>query len=266
MESKHEDEGPLLTFGGHLEVLRGMLFRVVLVVTVLAVVIFMFKEQTFRMLLAPGKWDFVTYRYMEACIRVLGFDFEFAPFQVNLISTELASQFMVHLSSSLYLALLGASPYLLYEVFRFVSPALYASEKRYALLLVVSMYALFACGVLMSYYLVFPISFRFLGTYQVDASVVNTITLASYIGAFTTLTFMLGLLFQLPVVAFGLARLGVLSASFMQHYRRHAFIVILTVAAFITPSVDMFTLALVTLPIYGLYELCIMVVRRVERD
>ena len=266
MESRREDEGPLLTFGGHLEVLRGMLFRMVLVVTVLAVVIFMFKEQTFRMLLAPGKWDFVTYRHMEACVRALGFDFEFEHYQVNLISTELASQFMVHLSSSFYLALLGASPYLLYEVFRFVSPALYVSEKRHALLLVVSMYVLFACGVLLSYYLVFPISFRFLGTYQVDTSVVNTITLVSYISAFTTLTFMLGLLFQLPVIAFGLAKLGLLSAAFLKCYRRHAFIVILTVAAIITPSVDMFTLALVTLPVYGLYELCIVVIRRVERS
>lgn len=266
MENKHEDGGQLLTFGGHLEVLRGMLFRMIGVVTILAVVIFMFKEPTFRMLLAPGEWDFVTYRYLEKCIRALGLSSGLGPFHVNLISTELASQFMVHLSTSLYLALLGASPYLLFELFRFVSPALYASEKRYAVWLVVSMYVLFALGVLMSYYLVFPLSFRFLGTYQVDASVENTITLSSYIGTFTTLTFMLGLLFQLPVVAFGLARLGVLSASFMQHYRRHAFIVILTVAAFITPSVDMFTLALVTLPIYGLYELCIMVVRRVERD
>ena len=172
---------------------------------------------------------------------------------------------MVHLSSSLYLALLVASPYLLYEVFRFVSPALYASEKRYALLLVVSMYVLFACGVLLSYYLVFPISLRFLGTYQVSGDVENLISLQSYIGTLTGMTLMMGIVFEIPVLCWLLARVGILSSRFMSHYRRHAIVVILIIAAIITPTSDVFTLLLVAMPVWLLYEVSILLVKRVNR-
>lgn len=265
MDNKHSDNGQLLTFGGHLEVLRRMLFRMILVVAVLAVVFFSLKEQTFHALLAPAKWDFVTYRMLESCAHAVGLEsFHFEPYHVRLVSTELTSQFMLHLSSSCYLALLAASPYILWELFRFVAPALYAAERRTATWLVLAMYVLFMGGVAMSYYIVFPISFRFLGTYQVDASVENTITLASYIGTFATLTLLLGLMFQLPVVAFALGKLGLITSSFLKRYRRHAFVIVLTLAAIITPSVDVFTLMLVTLPVYGLYVLCIVVVRWIE--
>ena len=170
---------------------------------------------------------------------------------------------MMHISSSMYLALLGASPYILYELFCFISPALYESEKKYSLIVVVSMYVLFSLGVLMNYYIVFPVSFRFLGTYQVDPSIQSTITLASYISTFSTLTFVMGLVFQLPVVAFILAKFGLITSSFMARYRRHAFIVVMVVAAVITPP-DLFTLVLVAVPMYLLYELCIIIIKRIE--
>lgn len=262
---KNESEkSQLLTFGGHLEVLRKMLFRVVLVITTLSAVFFCSKEWTFRLLLAPKEWDFITYQWIEKCMQLLGFNFHFAPYHVDLISTELSSQFMMHISSSVYLGLLGASPYILYELFRFVSPALYDNEKRYSLMVVVSMYVLFGLGVLMNYYIVFPVSFRFLGTYQVAPSVQSTITLASYISTFSTLTFVLGLVFQLPVIAFILAKLGLITSAFLSHYRKHAFIVILIISAIITPP-DLFTLILVSIPIYALYELCIIIIKHVER-
>ena len=266
MGHKRDNDTQFLTFGGHLEVLRLVLFRILLVVTGLSIFFFSFKAETFRLLLAPSRWDFITYRVLESCIRAFGFgNFRFEPYEVRLVSTELTSQFMLPLSSSFYLALLTASPYILWELFRFVSPALYVAERRVATGLALAMYVLFTCGVLLSYYVVFPLSFRFLGTYQVDISVENTITLASYIGTFSTLTLMLGLVFQLPVVVFGLGKLGLITSSFLKRYRRHAFIVVLTLAAIITPSVDAFTLMLVTLPIYGLYVLCIIVVRWIER-
>ena len=195
--------------------------------------------------------------------RWCGFDFRFEPYQIDLISTELASQFMMHISSSVYLALLGASPYILYELFRFISPALYENEKKYSLMIVVSMYVLFSLGVLMNYYIVFPVSFRFLGTYQVDPSIRSTITLASYISTFSTLTFVMGLVFQLPVVAFILAKLELITSTFMVRYRRHAFIGVMVTAAIITPP-DLFTLILVTVPMYLLYELCIVIIKRIE--
>ena len=161
MKNKSDDI-QLLTFGGHLEMLRKMLFRIVLVIVVFTILIFSFKEWTFQLLLAPREWNFATYRCIEEFVRWCGFDFRFEPYQIDLISTELASQFMMHISSSVYLALLGASPYILYELFRFISPALYENEKKYSLMIVVSMYVLFSLGVLMNYYIVFPVSFRFL--------------------------------------------------------------------------------------------------------
>lgn len=262
MDSKSDDI-QLLTFGGHLEVLRKMLFRIVLVVVVLCILIFSLKEWTFGILLAPRNWDFVTYKCIEEFIRWCGFEFHFEPYHVDLISTELASQFMMHISSSAYLALLAASPYILFELFRFISPALYESEKKYSLNVVLAMYLLFSLGVLMNYYIVFPVSFRFLGTYQVDPSIRSTITLASYISTFSTLTFVMGLVFQLPVVAFILAKLGLITSSFMARYRKHAFIVVMAIAAIITPP-DLFTLVLVTVPMYLLYELCIIIIKRIE--
>ena len=231
MKNKSDDI-QLLTFGGHLEMLRKMLFRIVLVIVVFTILIFSFKEWTFQLLLAPREWNFATYRCIEEFVRWCGFDFRFEPYQIDLISTELASQFMMHISSSVYLALLGASPYILYELFRFISPALYENEKKYSL---------------MNYYIVFPVSFRFLGTYQVDPSIRSTITLASYISTFSTLTFVMGLVFQLPVVAFILAKLELITSTFMVRYRRHAFIGVMVTAAIITPP-DLFTLILVTVP------------------
>lgn len=196
---------------------------------------------------------------------LVGMNFAFEPYDVSLISTELAAQFMTHISTSCYLAFLFTSPYILFELFRFVSPALYENEKRYSLIVVFVVYILFTMGLLMSYFVIFPISFQFLATYQVDSEISNTITLTSYISTFTTLTLMMGVVFQLPVVAFILGKIGIVDSGLLKYYRRHAIIVIAIIAAVITPTTDIFTLLLVTLPIYLLYELSIFVVRRVEK-
>lgn len=253
----------LLTFGGHLEVLRRMLFRIIAVVMALAIVIFCFKDKTFELLLAPSQWDFVTYRYIEAFLHQLGSDFKFNQFHINLIATELSSQFMTHISTALYLALLGASPYILVELFRFITPALYENEKKYSVQVAVTIYLLFIVGVLMSYFILFPISFRFLGTYSVSGIVESNITLKSYIGTFTTLTLVMGLVFQLPVITFFLGKLNVITASMLSTYRKYAFLVIMVVAAIITPP-DLMTLILVTIPLYLLYEVSIRVLKHME--
>ena len=254
----------LLTFGGHLEVLRRMLFRIIAVVMVLAVVIFCFKDKTFELLLAPSQWDFVTYRYIEKFLHRLGSNFTFNQFHINLIATELSSQFMTHISTALYLALLGASPYILIELFRFITPALYENEKKYSVQVAITMYLLFIVGVLMSYFVLFPISFRFLGTYSVSGMVESNITLKSYISTFTTLTLVMGLVFQLPVIAFFLGKLEVVTSSMLKHYRKYAFLVIMVMAAIITPP-DLMTLVLVTIPLYLLYEVSILVLKRMEK-
>ena len=254
----------MLTFGGHLEVLRRMLFRIIAVVMVLAIAIFCFKDKTFELLLAPSQWDFVTYRYIERFLHRLGSSFTFSPFHINMIATELSSQFMTHISTALYLALLGASPYILVELFRFITPALYENEKKHSVQVAVTMYLLFIVGVLMSYFILFPISFRFLGTYSVSGMVESNITLKSYISTFTTLTLVMGLVFQLPVIAFFLGKLEVASSELLKRYRKYALIVIMLVAAIITPP-DLMTLILVTIPLYLLYEVSILVLKRMEK-
>lgn len=255
--------GELLTFGGHLEVLRQMLFRILAVAGVIAVVVFCFKDYTWQMLMAPSQWDFCTYRWIERMIQAMGFDFHFQPFEVEMIATDLSSQFMKHITTACYLGLLGVSPYILFELFRFISPALYENERKYSVQVAIIIYLLFIVGVLMSYFVLFPISFRFLGTYSVSAKVVSNITLDSYINTFVSLTLVMGLVFQLPVVAFFLGKLGVINAEMLSKYRKHAFIVIMLAAAVITPP-DLMTLILVTIPLYLLFEVSIRVVRRVK--
>lgn len=262
-QSNNKEE--LLTFGGHMEVLRRMFFRIIGVAGVLAIVVFCFKDVTWRLLLAPSEWDFVTYQGIERCLRAMGFsDFRFQPFHVDLIATDLSSQFMTHITTAVYLGLLGASPYILYELFRFISPALYENEKRYSVQTVVVIYLLFIVGVLISYFVLFPISFRFLGTYSVAERVHSTITLDSYVSTFTTLTLLMGVVFQLPVIAFALGKMGVISSSLLSAYRRHAVILIMLVAAIITPP-DLMTLVLVSVPLYLLYEVSIWVLKWVAK-
>lgn len=255
--------GELLTFGGHLEVLRQMLFRILAVAGVIAVVVFCFKDYTWKMLMAPSQWDFCTYRWIERMIQAMGFDFHFQPFEVNMIATDLSSQFMKHITTACYLGLLGASPYILFEFFRFISPALYENERKYSVQVAIIIYLLFIIGVLMSYFVLFPISFRFLGTYSVSERVVSNITLDSYITTFVSLTLVMGLVFQLPVIAFFLGKLGVINAEMLSKYRKHAFIVIMLAAAVITPP-DLMTLILVTIPLYLLFEVSIRVLRWVK--
>lgn len=254
-------DGSMMSVGGHLGVLRRMFFRILLVVVVLGCVIFCFKTETFGMLLAPRTSDFCTFRLMEEVMGWCGSDFHFGAYDVPLISTELSSQFMTHVTTSCLLAVLLASPYVVFELFRFISPALYESERRYSCLVAGVVYLLFLSGLAMSYFVVFPVSFRFLATYQVDSSIVSTITLDSYVGAFVTLTFVMGVVFQLPVVVYVLGRMGFVDAALLRRYRPYAFVAMMVVSAVITPP-DVFTMMLVAVPVYGLYEAGIFVLAR----
>jgi len=257
------DNGDLLTFGGHLEVFRQMLFRIIAVAGTIAMIVFCFKDTTWALLLAPSEWDFCTYRWLENAMQAVGIDFHFEEFHVEMIATDLSSQFMTHITTAVYLGLLGASPYILYELFRFISPALYENERRYSVQVAGIIYVLFLLGVLMSYFVLFPISFRFLGTYSVSAKVVSNITLDSYISTFVSLTLVMGVVFQLPVIAFFLGKMGIITSKILTRYRRHSFLMIMILAAIITPP-DIMTLVLVTIPLYLLYEVSIRVVKLLE--
>ncbi len=249
----------MLTFGGHLEVLRRIIFRILGVAGVLTVVAFCFKDVVWHILLAPSEWTFVTYRWIESAIHALGFsNFHFDKYHVDLIATDLSSQFMTHITTAVQIGFLCSSPYILYELARFVSPALYDNERKYSIPIVFIAYLLFIVGVLMSYFVLFPISFRFLGTYSVSARIHSAITLKSYISTFTSLTLMMGVVFQLPVIVLFLTKMGFISSSLLSHYRKQSFIIIMLIAAIITPP-DVMTLLLVTLPLYLLYEVSIRV-------
>ena len=240
------------TFWDHLDELRSCLIRIIVVVAAVAVVAFCLKDLLFDIVLAPRDSNFVTYH-------LLGVE----PFSIHLMNIGLTEQFMVHMKTAMYAGLLVASPFVLYELFRFISPALYANEQRYMVWIVASAYVMFVVGTVLNYFLIFPLTVRFLGTYQVSADVANMLTLQSYIDTLLTMSLVMGAVFELPVVCGLLAKMRLINASMMQNYRRHAIVAILIVAAIITPTTDVFTLMVVALPIWLLYELSIMIVKTI---
>lgn len=244
-----------LTFWDHLDVLRSSLIRMAVAVAVLAVAAFVLKEELFSVVLAPRSSDFVTYRLLGV-----------TPFHLHLMNTGLTEQFMIHMRTALYAGLLAASPYVLYELFRFVSPGLYQNERRYAGWIVGAAYVMFLVGTLVNYFVVFPLTVRFLGTYQVSPDVANMLTLQSYVDTLLGMSLVMGVVFELPVVCGLMGRMGLLTDQWMNDYRRHAVVAILVVAAIITPTTDVFTLSVVALPIYLLYEVSIWIVRITKQN
>jgi len=244
-----------LTFWDHLDVLRSSLIRMGVAVVVFAVAAFCLKDELFSVVLAPRSSDFVTYK-------LLGVD----PFSIHLMNTGLTEQFMIHMRTAIYAGLLVASPYILYELFRFVSPGLYQNERHYVVWIVGAAYMMFLMGTLVNYFVVFPLTVRFLGTYQVSPDVANMLTLQSYIDTLIGMSLVMGVVFELPVVCGLLGHMGLINNRMMSKYRRHAIVAILIVAAIITPTTDMFTLFVVALPIYLLYELSIQIVRITKQN
>ncbi|MBQ7512149.1 MAG: twin-arginine translocase subunit TatC [Prevotella sp.] len=239
-----------MSFWDHLDVLRSSLIRMAVAVVLFAVAAFFLKDELFSVVLAPRSSDFITYQWLGA-----------EPFRLHLMNTGLTEQFMIHVRTAMYAGLLAASPYILYELFRFVSPGLYQNERRYAVWLVGAAYLMFLVGTLVNYFVVFPLTVRFLGTYQVSPDVANMLTLQSYIDTLLGMSLVMGVVFELPVVCAVMGRLGLLTDRMMSQYRRHAIVAILIVAAIITPTTDVFTLFVVSLPIYLLYEVSILIVR-----
>lgn len=259
MESKNETQ----SFWDHLDALRSALLKSLAVTLVLSLVAFCFKNELFDLILAPKSSRFITYRILNSVSQLFMNDVD-TDFSVNLISTGLAEQFMLHMQTAFCVGILGASPYILYQLFRFVSPALYANERKYVVHVVGGGYALFALGVSISYFLIFPLTFRFLGDYHVSFEVNNMVTLQSYISTLITLSLAMGVVFEIPILSWLFAKLGFISAAFMRKYRRHAIVIILIIAAIITPTSDVFTLSLVAMPMWLLYEASILIVKRGE--
>ena len=238
------------SFWDHLDELRSRIIKMLLAVVAMSVIAFLLKDPLFRIVLAPSGGGFVTYRILSV-----------PDFSIHLINTGLTEQFMVHMRTSLYMGLLVASPYIIYELFCFVAPGLYVHERRYAMWLVGSSYVMFILGTLLNYFLVFPLTVRFLGTYQVSPNVTNMLTLQSYIDTLISMSFLMGVLFELPVVCWLMGRMGIINSRMMSTYRRHAIVAILVLAAIVTPTTDVFTLFVVALPIWMLYELSVLIAK-----
>lgn len=252
---KSDTTSTSMTFWDHLDQLRGVLVKVIAVTVAFAIVSFIFKEELFGIVLAPKSNDFITYRILREISRG-----SMPDFSVSLINTGLAEQFVIHMKTALCAGVLCASPYILYQIFRFVSPALYQNEIHYARKIVGSGYAMFIIGVLVSYYLIFPLTFRFLGTYQVADEVANMISLQSYMSTLIMMCMSMGIVFEMPVIIWLFGKMGLITPEFLRNYRKHAIVIILIVAAVITPTSDMFTLLIVSLPMWLLYELGIFLI------
>lgn len=254
-----------MSFWEHLDVLRASLIRIAIATVLCGIMAFLFKEEVFSVILAPKSDTFITYRLFSHIAKWTTGEGN-SSFSVQLINTGLAEQFVIHMKTSVYIGFLLSSPYTLYLLFHFISPALYENEKKYSLRVAGCGYVMFILGVLLSYFLIFPLTFRFLGTYQVSNDVANMITLQSYMGTLMMMSVLMGIVFELPVLCWLLAKLGILSAGFMRRFRKHSVIVILIISAIITPTSDVFTLSLVALPIWLLYEISILIVSKSKGD
>lgn len=249
-----------MSFWGHFDVLRRTLVRVVLVVVVLTIVSFCFKDLLFAIVLAPSHDNFILYQWLTT----LSINWDMTSlnpghFSVELINTELTGQFMAHIRVAFYAAIIVGMPYIIYQIFNFISPALYQNERRNIVYALVIGQILFLIGILLSYFIIFPFSFRFLALYEVDASIDNLIELKSYIDTMLMLMVIMGILFEMPLVSALLAKMRIINAEKMRRFRRHSIVAILIIAAILTPTTDAFTLILVGLPIYLLYEISIVV-------
>ena len=251
-----------MSFLGHLEALRWHLFRAVIAVMTMAIVLFFFKEFLFDgVLLAPKSPDFLTYKVLCSIGNKLnlGDDFCITVIPFTLISTDISAQFTTHMWVAFIAGLVVSFPYVVWEIWRFIKPALSTKEKKYARGIVFYTSFLFMLGILFGYYVITPMTVNFLGNYQVSEQVKNTITLDSFISIVTTMTLITGIVFELPIVVYFLSKVGILTPTFMRTYRRHAVVVILIIAAVITPTSDATTLVMVALPLYVLYEISILV-------
>ncbi|MDR1527841.1 MAG: twin-arginine translocase subunit TatC [Dysgonamonadaceae bacterium] len=258
-----------MSFWDHLEELRWMFFRVIIALFIFAIAGFIFMPWIFdTIILAPAKSDFFLYEKMCILSRNLPFlpDFCDQNTTIDMINIDLTAQFFRHLSTSFWLSLLLICPYLLFEIWRFISPALYEHEKKSVSWVFLLGSVMFFVGCLVGYSLIFPMTLRFLYTYSLSDVIHNQLSLDSYMDNFLTLTLVMGLVFEMPLISWLLSQVGILKKSFFRKYRRYAIVILLIAAAIITPTGDPFTLSLVFFPLYGLYELSILFVKADEPE
>lgn len=258
-----------MSFFDHIDVLRKHLLRGLAVVTLLTCVAFYYSDFIWgKIIMGPKDPSFWTYRMgckIAAMFPSIGQDFCITKIDAKIINTEMSGQFTLQMSSCITAGLILGVPYLLFEIWLFIKPALLETERKSSQGFVFFASILFLSGVLFGYYFIAPWSINFLINFTVDPSIQNTFTINSYLSTVLTLTLGTGIIFQLPVVIFVLSKLGVMTPQFMRKNRRYAAVLILIVAAVVTPTADPFTMMIVALPLFLLYELSIMISANIQR-
>lgn len=240
-----------MSFWDHLEDLRKSLFRMVAMFIVATLCLFFFKDFLFDgVILAPSRSDFYLYKLIGA------------DFHISLVNIEVAAQFMIHIKVTFLVSLIVTFPYLIYELWRFVAPALYDHEKIAVRGAFTFASLLFYTGVAVGYLVIFPLMLNFFAGYQVSAEVPNTFSLSSYISLLVSIVLTFGIVFEFPTIVAVLSSLGILTKEALKGFRRYAVCAVVVLAAVITPSGDPFSLFVVSVPLYLLYEFSILICRK----
>ena len=242
-----------MTFWDHIDDLRKVIIRVVIVLVAATLSLFFFKDFLFNdLILAPSRSDFFLYRLIGA------------DFNLSLINIEVTAQFMIHLKVTLISALILTFPYLIYELWRFIAPALYANEKRAVSKAFSFASILFYMGLAVGYLVVFPLMLNFFVGYQLSPDIPNNFSLSSYISLFSSIVLIFGIVFEFPTIIAVLSAMGVVTKEGMRSFRRYAICAVVILAAVITPSGDPFSLMVVSIPLYLLYEFSVLICRKGE--
>jgi sec-independent protein translocase protein TatC len=278
LDQDNVNEGAEMGFFDHIDVLRGHIFRSAVAIAVITTFALIYSQWVFDSLIfGPVKSDFITYRvlcHLSNTIRPMLCQFSpllcpdkglcFDGLSIKFMNTELFGQFITQIQISVVLGFIASFPYLLWEIWRFIRPALSDSEAKKSGRVIIFSSFFFFVGVAFAYFLIVPFSLNFAASYNISGQINNFFTLDNYIGFLTMMMLGCGIVFELPMIIYFLAKLGIITAKFMRTYRRHAIVVIMILAAVITPSPDMFTMTIVAIPIYLLYELSIIVAARVN--
>ena len=259
-----------MSFFDHIDVLRKHLLRGLLVVVLLTAGAFWFSDFIFNeVIMGPKNPDFWTYRMMckmaAAYPNLIGPDFCITRIDAKIINTEMAGQFTLQINSCIMVGIILGIPYLLFELWLFVKPALHENERKSASGFVLFASSLFFIGIMFGYYMICPLSINFLTNFTVSPDIENTFTITSYLSSVATLTIGSGIIFQLPVVIYILSKLGIMTPAFMRSSRRYALVLILIIAAVVTPTPDIITMLVVAFPLLILYELSIFISASIER-
>ena len=262
MSRSESDE---MSFWDHLEELRWTLFRSIFALLIFTIGGFAVMPYLFdNFILAPCNSDFYTFQLLCKVSSHLQFlpDFCDQQFHVTIVNIKLATQFFTHMSTSFWLAVMLTFPYLMYEVWKFVSPALYPNEKKNVKWVFSGGTVMFFIGCAVGYFMVFPMTLRFLITWNLSDAIQEQVSLESYMDNFLMMIFVIGIVFEMPLLCWLFSQIGLLKRSFFRNYRRYAVVGLLVASAVITPSGDPFTLMVVFLPIYGLYEFSALIVKK----